>query len=99
MSAGGNGHQEESGLDWIAAGRIMVGGAAAAIAWSGHAPSFHGFDILALTATLVGRYPVCEEAISNIAARRMTMELSMTIALIAALAIREFFTALVILFF
>jgi cation transport ATPase len=36
---------------------------------------------------------------NRMAARRMTMELSMTIALVAAVAIGEFFTALVIVLF
>ena len=40
-----------------------------------------------------------QEAAQNIAARRMTMELSMSIAIIAAAAISEFFTALVITLF
>ena len=50
-------------------------------------------------AAAVGGYPVWKEAISNLLARRMTMELSMTIALVAAFAIRETFTALIILLF
>lgn len=57
------------------------------------------FDIIALAATLVGGYPIFKEAVANLVARRMTMELSMTIALAAALAIGEFFTALVIVLF
>jgi heavy metal translocating P-type ATPase len=57
------------------------------------------FDVIALTATLVGGYPIFREALANLFARRMTMELSMTIALAAALAIGEFFTALVIVLF
>src|SRR5207253_5077864 len=48
---------------------------------------------------LVGGYPIFKEAVANLLARRMTMELSMTIALAAALAIGEFFTALVIVLF
>ena len=46
-----------------------------------------------------GGYPVFREAFENLVSRRMTMELSMTLALAAALAIREFSTALFILFF
>jgi Cd2+/Zn2+-exporting ATPase/Cu+-exporting ATPase len=57
------------------------------------------FDLVALFATAVGGYPVFKEALSNLFARRMTMELSMTIAVIAALTIGEAFTALVILLF
>jgi len=45
------------------------------------------------------RIPDIREAIENILERRMTMELSMAIAILAALAIREVFTALVITLF
>ena len=55
--------------------------------------------MIALVATLAGGYPIFKEAVANLVARRMTMELSMTIALAAALAIGEFFTALVIVLF
>src|SRR4029077_8017418 len=49
--------------------------------------------------TLVGGFPIFAEAYENILQRRMTMELSMAIAIVAALAIREIFTALVITLF
>ena len=49
--------------------------------------------------TLVGGFPIFHEAYENITQRRMTMELSMTIAIVAALAIREIFTALIITLF
>jgi len=48
---------------------------------------------------IVGGWPIVSEAAENALARRMTMELSMTIAIIAAAAIGEFFTALVITLF
>lgn len=57
------------------------------------------FNILAIGATLVGGFPIFEEAFSNLREKRMTMELSMSIALFAALAISETFTALLITFF
>jgi len=56
-------------------------------------------DWLAFAATLLGGYPIFQEAWENLRKRRMTMELSMTIALVAALCIGQFFTALVIAFF
>jgi Cd2+/Zn2+-exporting ATPase/Cu+-exporting ATPase len=56
-------------------------------------------DWLAFAATLIGGFPIFQEAWENLRKRRMTMELSMTIALIAALCIGQFFTALVIAFF
>jgi Cd2+/Zn2+-exporting ATPase/Cu+-exporting ATPase len=60
---------------------------------------FMNRDWLAFIATLVGGFPIFQEAWENARKRRMTMELSMTIALVAALFIGQFFTALVIAFF
>jgi Cd2+/Zn2+-exporting ATPase/Cu+-exporting ATPase len=56
-------------------------------------------DWLAFVATLAGGFPIYKEAWENIRKRRMTMELSMTLALAAALCIGQFLTALVIAFF
>ena len=56
-------------------------------------------DWLAFGATLIGGFPIYEEAWENLRKRRMTMELSMTLALVAALCIGQFLTALVIAFF
>jgi len=44
----------------------------------------------------IGAWPVLHEALENLLERRMTMELSMTIALVAALLTGEVFVALVI---
>jgi hypothetical protein len=46
-----------------------------------------------------GGYPIFKEAVENVVERKMTMELSMTKALLAALVIGEFFTALIITLF
>ncbi|HTA45449.1 MAG TPA: cation-translocating P-type ATPase [Bryobacteraceae bacterium] len=62
-------------------------------------PAVVGFDTIGLGAALIGVYPILREAIHDALARRMTMELSMTIALIGALSIREVFTADVIILF
>ena len=56
-------------------------------------------DVIALAAAIVGGFPIYREALAALVARRMTMELSMTIAIAAALAIGEFFTGLVIVLF
>src|SRR5258708_130055 len=53
-------------------------------------------SVLGLLGTLIGGWPIFHEAWENVRERRMTMELSMTIALLSALVIGEFFTALVI---
>ncbi len=61
--------------------------------------AFDGADLVAVTGVLVGGYPILAEAFAALAARRMTMELSMTIAIVAACAIGAFFTAVVIVLF
>ena len=66
---------------------------------SGWWKGFMSRDWLAFAATLIGGWPIYEEAWENLRKRRMTMELSMTIALIGALCIGQFLTALVIAFF
>jgi heavy metal translocating P-type ATPase len=60
---------------------------------------FPRVSLIGVVAALAGGYPIYREAISSLLARRMTMELSMTIAILAALAIGEFFTTLVIILF
>ena len=57
------------------------------------------FGWLGIAGVLVGGFPIFAEAFENLRERRMTMELSMTLALVAALVIREFFTALIITLF
>ncbi len=57
---------------------------------------FPHVSVIGVGATLIGGYPIFKEALENLLERKMTMELSMTIALVAALAIGAFFTALVI---
>jgi Cd2+/Zn2+-exporting ATPase/Cu+-exporting ATPase len=57
------------------------------------------FSIVGVAGLLVGGWPIFKEAFENLIAKRMTMELSMSIAIVAAAAISEFFTALVITLF
>jgi heavy metal translocating P-type ATPase len=61
--------------------------------------AFMDRDWLAFAGTIIGGFPIYNEAWENLLKKRMTMELSMTIALLAALAIGQFFTAIVIAFF
>src|SRR5260221_6617586 len=80
-------------VHWMDVARIACIAAAAAIVGS---DTFGHPQILGIAATLLGGYPIVKKAFHNILDRRMTMELSMTIALVAALAIGEVFTALLI---
>ncbi len=77
---------------------IFVALATAAVGFHVYEP-FSSFSLIGVAATLIGGYPIFRETLENIMERRMTMELSMTIALAAALLIGEPFTALVITLF
>jgi Cd2+/Zn2+-exporting ATPase/Cu+-exporting ATPase len=90
-----HGHETSKG-EYIRLG-LMAAVILASIA--GWWKSFMTRDWLAFAVTLIGGWPIFDEAWENLRKRRMTMELSMTIALIAALCIGQFFTALVIAFF
>jgi heavy metal translocating P-type ATPase len=90
-------HQNhEHGFELAEVLRVVFVALSAAAVWFHLWEPFHRVNIIGLVATLIGGYPIFKEAFENIIERRMTMELSMTIALVSALAIGEFFTALVI---
>jgi len=76
--------------------RILFVALAAAAVWFRLGEPFPRVSVIGVAAALIGGYPIFKEAFENIVERKMTMELSMTIALLSALAIGEFFTALVI---
>src|SRR6201993_2947614 len=90
------GQDHEHGFDLVEVLRVVFVALAAAAVWFHLWEPFHRVSVIGLAATLIGGYPIFKEAFENILERRMTMELSMTIALASALAIGEFFTALVI---
>jgi heavy metal translocating P-type ATPase len=90
---------EEHSLEWVDLARIGLVALAVLASWIGARHSVPRIDAVALAATLIGGYPIFREAFAALLVRRMTMELSMTIALGAALAIGEYFTALVIVLF
>jgi heavy metal translocating P-type ATPase len=88
--------EQERGFEWVELIRIAFVAFAAAIVWFRVWEPFQHVSVVGIAATLIGGYPIFKEAFENIIERKMTMELSMTIALLSALAIGEFFTALVI---
>lgn len=79
--------------------RIFLMALALILSWLEVWKIFTSFDFIALAATLIGGYTMYEEAFEAIRKRKMTMELSMSIAVIATLLIGSFFTGLVITFF
>jgi heavy metal translocating P-type ATPase len=94
-----DGHEQEHVLNRLEIYRVLFVAVAAGAIWilgGARNPYVTGIGVIC---TLVGGFPIFHEAYENIVQRRMTMELSMAIAIVAALAIREIFTALVITLF
>jgi Cd2+/Zn2+-exporting ATPase/Cu+-exporting ATPase len=94
-----DGHVEEHSVRWLDALRIAVVAVAAAAVWFQVWEPVPGLSVIGIVGLLIGGWPIVKEAAENALSRRMTMELSMTIAIVAAAAIAEFFTALVITLF
>lgn len=94
-------HEHHGGehMEWMELARIGFVGLAIAISWFRVWQPVPHFDAAGFLAVLIGGYPIFREAFTDLLSRRMTMELSMTIALASALVIKEVFTALVIVFF
>ena len=89
----------EHALEWPEMLRIVLVAVAAAAVWFQLWEPFARVSVIGVVGLLVGGWPIFKEALENLFAKRMTMELSMSIAIIAAAAISEFFTALVITLF
>jgi Cu+-exporting ATPase len=92
-------HDSEHTFSWLEGVRIVLVLLSAIAVWFHVWETFGGVSLIGVAGVLIGGWPIFREAAENIAARRMTMELSMSIAIIAAAAISEFFTALIITLF
>ena len=89
----------EHAFEWAEMVRIALVGLAAAAVWFRLWEPVSALSIVGVAGLLIGGWPIYKEALENLIAKRMTMELSMSIAIVAAAAISEFFTALVITLF
>ena len=98
-------HQREHQLDRedvlspIEAMRIVVVALAATSVWLHLWEPLPSVSVVGVLGVLIGGWPIFKEAVENAASRRMTMELSMSIAIVAAAAISQYFTALIITLF
>jgi heavy metal translocating P-type ATPase len=92
-------HGHEHPFDWPETLRIGLVAVAAAAVWFRVWEPYPQLSVIGALGLAIGGWPIVKEAFENILERRMTMELSMTIAIVAAAAIGEFFTALVITLF
>jgi Cu+-exporting ATPase len=96
VAAGREEHEHSETGERRELARIAVVIIAAVAVWFRVWEPFNRVSVIGLMGMLVGGWPIIAEAWENIRERRMTMELSMAIALLSALVIGEFFTALVI---
>ena len=91
--------EPEAVFSRVEAARIIVVAIAAAAVWIHLWEPVPSVSLIGIVGVLVGGWPIFREAAENAAARRMTMELSMSIAIVAAAAISQYFTALIIILF
>ena len=92
-------HEHEHALEWPEMARIGSVALAGAAVWFHLWEPLPRLSVIGVVGLLIGGWPIFREAFENILVKRMTMELSMSIAIVAAAAISEFFTALVITLF
>jgi len=95
----GHDHDHDHAFEWPELLRILLVGISSAVVWLRLWEPFAPVSVIGVVGLAIGGWPIFKEAAENLVARRMTMELSMSIAIIAAAAISEFFTALVITLF
>ena len=88
-------------IEWADVVRIAVVGLAALGAWIAGAAGTPGWAVGAVGAVVlaVGCWPLLVEAAGDLRERRMSMELSMLLAIVAAAAIGEWVTALAVTVF
>ena len=88
-------------IEWADVVRIAVVGLAALGAWIAGAAGTPGWAVGAVGAVVlaVGCWPLLVEAAEDLRKRRMSMELSMLLAIVAAAAIGEWVTALAVTVF
>jgi heavy metal translocating P-type ATPase len=89
----------EHALEWTEMVRIGVVALAGVVVWFRLWEPLPYLSVIGVVGLLIGGWPIFKEAFENLLIKRMTMELSMSIAIVAAAAISEFFTALVITLF
>jgi Cd2+/Zn2+-exporting ATPase/Cu+-exporting ATPase len=89
-------HGRVEHMEFVRIGLVAV---AAAGTWFRWWPRANALDVAAIAAVVIGGWPIYREAFEALRERRMTMELSMTLAIGAAMGIGEGFTALVIVLF
>ena len=90
---------EESKLAQVA--RLILVGASVALSAYGTYVTRVAFpyDIIALASVLLGGYPVFKETIVSLGNKRINMEVSMAVAIVASLLLGQFFVSVLVTFF
>jgi heavy metal translocating P-type ATPase len=94
-----HGVHDHAAFEPMAIARIVVAVIGATLVWFKVWEPIPQVSVVGVAVLLFSGWPVLREAVENVLERRMTMELSMTIAIVAAAAIGEWFTAIVVLLF
>jgi Cd2+/Zn2+-exporting ATPase/Cu+-exporting ATPase len=92
----GEEHKEKTSKELL---RLTLMGFAALLSWIGTWHAFLPIDFIAILATLVGGYPVYKETFGALSHGHVNMEVSMTVAIVASLAIGQYTVSVVITFF
>src|SRR5256712_3710900 len=92
-------NEQGPAMGWSDAVRIATVALAAVAVWFHLWEPLRAVSVIGVLGLLISGWPIVKEAAENALARRVTMELSMTLAIVAAAAISEYFTALVITLF
>ncbi|MGO9644482.1 MAG: heavy metal translocating P-type ATPase [Candidatus Bathyarchaeia archaeon] len=79
--------------------RLALMGIAALLSWIGIWRTFLAIDFIAIFAALVGGYPVYKETFEALRRGHVNMEVSMTVAIFASLAVGQYTVSVVITFF
>ena len=79
--------------------RLALMGIAALLSWIGIWRQFLPIDFIAIFAALVGGYPVYKETFGALRHGHVNMEVSMTVAIFASLAVGQYTVSVVITFF
>ena len=92
----GQEHEENTSRELL---RLALIGVAALLSWMGIWHVFVPIDLIAILATIVGGYPVYKETFGALRHGHVNMEVSMTIAILASLAVGQYTVSVVITFF
>ena len=79
--------------------RLALMGVVALFSWIGIWHAFLPIDFIAILATLVGGYPVYKETFGALRHGHVNMEVSMTVAIVASLAVGQYTVSVVVTFF